>query len=883
MELKVKEKASPLQKLVELNKKRFAEKEYMLDPETALGGGKLDTQEQPTSKGWKIVTPEMWKFRFSIADKQQVDAPDYFIDSEAYCDMTQAVEMKDLYEENPDTPVAILVAKTYERVLDKQPIRIRPYEMIVGLYSGDEHGMPVDPQKQNWAQMEAAFKKAPDRMKYWKDGKLVKLDEELMNQITKIVGERFNAAAKVARTQMTEFERHAYFCPESPGRYAEAFGSVQRASADHDWYMNLGWRKLVDMKKEKLEEYKRELEECLNNIDEFADNEKINSLKDKINNAEASILVGEAVIRWIKRWAEGARKAAKQMPDEKSRLMAEQAAENCEWVAENRPRNFLEALQLWWFSYCVFRGLEACHPGAFKPDRVFAEWYERDVVKEKTLDRVTAGEALACVAAKLHETAGFGPARFGGLGNSAQGTRDYTVWTIGGQDRYGHDATNELSRLILDVWDGYRFHFPDIKFRWYPGTSRSDLKRVAEVIRSGLGLPSLRNDPMAIETLLSQYPGELTLEQAREWAIVGCNTPGCTVDSKGPCRRDVHYADIEKAIECTLFNGRDPEPGFEWFKSIETGDPTTFKTFDEFYEAWLKQYGWFVLFELKWRNQIFEEMEAHNRMPFLSLLYKCCMESGLDALNDPTIARFSFQSIVGWVDTIDSLVAVKYWIYDKKKYTMAQLIEALKADWVGYEDMREDFRNAPKFGNDDDYADSIMVKATDDVFNFCREKTRDRKGYPVYPNLLPVSRCWQASKNVGALPNGRKRGDQLCDGGINPHADFDKSGPWARLKSALKVDQGKARAYIFNQRLDYNSVAGDAGLEKFVDYCVDALRQGQTQMQFNFVSSELLRDAQKHPEKYPYLSVRVSGYNAFYATLPPAIQKAVADRVEQSI
>ncbi len=827
------------------------------------------------------MTPEMWKFRFSVADKQQVDAPDYFMDKNAYSDITQFLMMLEVLKESPNTPIAQMVAGAYEKTLDRQTLKIRPYEMIVGMYSGDENGMPTDPQKQNWTQLVAGFKKAPNRIKYWKDGKLINVTTADMDELTEKIGNRFNACAKVAATKMTEYDRHVYFCPESPGRYAESFGSVQRSSPDHDWYMRLGFRKLVDMKKERMGEYEKEWEQVKAN--DPLNYQKANEVQDKIINAKASIQIGEALIRWIKRWAEEARKASIKMPDEKSRLIAEQIALNCDWIAENPPRTFWESMQMFWLSYCVMRGLEACHPGAFKPDRLFREWYERDVVQEKTLDRVTAAELIACMAAKFHETAGFGPARFGGLGESGQGTRDYTVWTIGGQDRHGHDGTNELTRLIMDVWDGYRFHFPDLKFRWYPGTKKDDFRRVAEVIRSGIGCPSLRNDPMAIETLLAQYPGELTLEQAREWGIVGCNTPGCTVDSKGPSKREVQYADIEKAPECALFNGRDPQPGFEWFKSIETGDPTKFKNFDEFYDAWLKQYMWFVQLELKWRNQIMEELETNNRMPYVSLLYESCMESGKDCLNDPTIARFSFQSIVGWVDTIDTLTAVKYWIYDKKKYTMSQLLEALKADWVGYDDMRSDFRDAPKFGNDEDYADDIMVKATHDVHERTKNETRDRRGYPVWPNLLPVSRVWQAAKNVGALPNGRKRGDQLGDGGINPHADFDKTGPWARLRSALKVDQGEARAYIYNQRLDYSSVEGEAGLSKFADYCWDALAQGQTQMQFNFVSTEMLRDAQKHPEKYPYLAVRVSGYNAFYVTLPKAIQDAVASRVEQKL
>ena len=854
------------------------QEKYLLDPEAV--GVKLDMSGEPTSKGWAVVTPEMWKFRFSVADKINVDPPDYFADKEAYVDMTPFLAMKEVYDENPSLPMAILVASGFAKCLDEQHLKVRPYEMVVGLYSGDEHGMPGDPQKQNWQQLIAAFKNVPERMQYWKDGKKVRLSEQEMQELTEKIGNKFNAVSK-GILKMPELDRRMYFCSEAPGRYAEPFGSVQRASADHDWYLRLGWRKLVEMKREKLGEYERELQGV--NVEDPLNLSKIEELQDKINNAKASILVGEAVIRWTKRLSEEARKAVAQMPDEKARQIAEQAAKNCDWVAENAPRTFWEAVQMFWVSYCVFRGLETCHPGAFKPDSLFGEWYERDVLKEKTLNRVTAGEIIASWAAKVHETAGFGPARFGGLGKSGQGTRDYTVWTLGGQNRHGRDASNELTRLILDVWDGYRFHFPDLKFRWFPGTKRDDFRRVVEVARTGLGLPSLRHDPLAIETLLSQCPGELTLEQAREWGVVGCNTPGCTVDSKGPVRREAYYADIEKAPEFALFNGRDPEPGFEWVKSVETGDPTKFKDFEEFYQAWLKQYEWLVLFELRYRNMFMEEMEKNNRMPFVSLLYKSCMESGLDALNDPTIGRYSFQSMVGWVDSIDSLAAVKYLIYDTKKYTMEQLLQAVKADWKGYEDMRRDFRNVPKFGNDDDYADEIMVRATDDVFWMHKTKTRDRKGYPVYPNQLPVSRMFQCAPFVGALPNGRKRNDQLCDGGINPHADFDKAGPWGRMRSALKVDQAKCRAYIYNQRLDYNSVAGEAGLDKFIDYCWSSLEQGQTQMQFNFVTSEMLRDAQKHPEKYPYLTVRVSGYNAFFTGLPPFMQEAVASRVEQKL
>jgi len=864
-----------LERLAELNKKKNG---FIMDPESV--GVKLDTQGNPTSKGWAVVTPEMWKFRFEAKDKSQVDEPDYFSDADAYIDMTQFMVMKKMYKENPDTPMAILIASVYAKVLDEMHLFLRPYEMLIGNYSSDVSGMPGDPQKGNWMALEAGFQNAPQRLRYWEGDERKQITKEEMDDVRAVIGNNFNAVYMMSK-KMTDAEKNKYFCPQRPGKYLENYGSVQRANADHDWYVSLGWGKLVEMKKEKLAEYQAKFDKIY--ADESLNYKGTEELLEKINNAKGAIIVGEAVIRWTKRLAEFARKRATEMPDEKSRLIAEQVAENCEWVAEKAPETFWQVVQMHWLSYCVYHGLESNHPGAYKPDRVFWPWFEKDVVKDKTLDRITAAELMACYAARQSETSGFGTTRFSLLGKGGQGTRDFAVWTIGGQTRYGKDATNDLTRLLLDVYDGYRLHYPDLKFRWYPGTRKDDFRRVCEVARTGLGLPSLRNDPMAIETLLSQYPGELTLEQAREWAIVGCNTPASTVDSKGPSRREAQYANIELAPVLALYNGHDPEPGFEWFTTVETGDPTTFKTFDEFYKAWLRQYEWMCAYELRYRNMVVEILQKTNKAPFLSLLYKCCMDSGFDALSDPAISRLSFQSVCGWVDTIDSLVALKYWVYDKKKYTMAQVIKALDADWEGFEKVRDDFRKAPKFGNDDDYADEMMMKATEDVYAMCREKLHDSDGRPVYPNPLPITRMYAAAQSVGALPNGRKRGDPLCDGGINPHAEFDQGGAWSRLRSALKVDQGKARAYIYNQKLDYDSLAGDAGLKKFADYCWTAMEQGQTQMQFNFASTRILRDAQENPKKHPYLAVRVSGYNAYFTLLPRFVQDAVIDRVEQTL
>jgi len=244
-------------------------------------------------------------------------------------------------------------------------------------------------------------------------------------------------------------------------------------------------------------------------------------------------------------------------------------------------------------NYCIET---PCATLTFLPDRVFWKWYERDVVKDKSLSRLQAADILACYAAKFHEIGGT-TARFGGLEKAGQGTRDWSVITIGGQLGDGSDATNDLTMLILDVWDGYRFHFPDIKFRWFTKTKKANMRRLVEVMRSGMGTPSIRNDEVALVSMLDHYR-DLTLEEARSWGVVGCNTPGPTINSKGACRRDAFYPNITKAVEFTLFNGKDPEKGYEWFNSMETGDPTQFKDFEEFYQAWLKQWEWVVSTEV---------------------------------------------------------------------------------------------------------------------------------------------------------------------------------------------------------------------------------------------------------------------------------------------
>lgn len=860
---------------------------YLLDPESV--GITLDRAGAPTSDGWRYVTPGMWKFRWSVADKPMThdsERPRYW-DLDWYVDATKMMNVVELWEQNPDISPVELQSKAVERYLDNQKLYLRPYEMLIGNNCGDNHGVMYDIFSHPWMFFEDMWHDyegqrlhggvRPELVKrayVWRDGKKERLTDEEFERAKKYSEQRNMAIRAIA--DMSGDESHMYFCPEAPGRYFEpAGGTGARESPDLEWALPLGLRRLVDMTSEARDRLKKELGS--------ADEEKNEELQRRIINCDAMIRSGEAIIRWIKRQGEYARKAASTMPDKKTREIAEQVAANCEWVAENPPRTFWEAMQLFQSLLTVYHWIElACNTGQYLFDRIFWPWFKRDVLDDRTLSKVRASEILACHFAKWHEM-GATMARFSGVALASLGTRDWQVFTIGGQDRFGRDATTDLTRLIIDTIDGYRFHYPDFKWRWHSAASRDDLKLVAKVARTGMGSPSVRNDEVAIKSMLDMYPGDITLEEARSWAVVGCNTPGPTIHSKGNIKRDAFYPQITKAVEFAIYNGRDTDAGFEWFNgAVKTGDSSDFKDFEEFYQAWLKQWEWLVTTEIRLRALCFKHWKDSTRRPSLSLLYENCVRSG-DDVCELEMPRLSFQSMVGWVDSVDSLIAVKYCIFDKKMYTMDELKKALKANWAGYEKMQQDFKDAPKFGNDEDYADDLFNQAVSDVYWIGRNKVKDEYGKPVYPNALPLTFMYMHADNIGALPNGRKRGEPLADSGIAPYAEFDRSGPWSRLSSALKIDQAKFKAWIWNQRFDYSTVEGESGLEKLTDYLESGLRGGQSQMQFNFESSEKYKDAQKNPEKYPHLAVRISGYSCFFVTLPEFMQNSVIARHEHQL
>jgi formate C-acetyltransferase/benzylsuccinate synthase len=316
----------------------------------------------------------------------------------------------------------------------------------------------------------------------------------------------------------------------------------------------------------------------------------------------------------------------------------------------------------------------------------------------------------------------------------------------------------------------------------------------------------------------------------------------------------------------------------------KSGDPTAFETFEEFFDAWVQQMEWLFSTLVRTVNLARSKDPEFFGRPFLSGISERAVESGLDAVSPEGDRGNCWITAFTWVENIDSLAAVKKLIYDDKKYTMAQLIDALQNNWEGHERMRLDFvRNAPKWGNDDDFVDDIMLRCLREAARFSKViKCPSGNNWPILPEN--VSANIHYANIVGALPNGRRLGDALYDGGISPGPGLDKKGPTAVLKSCAKIDHiTDGRAFLLNQRLSPTQATGEKGYQLWKAYIKTWADLGIDHVQFNMVSDKTLRAAQKDPDDYSEVIVRVAGYSAHFVDISRKTQDNIIQRTVQGV
>ncbi len=587
----------------------------------------------------------------------------------------------------------------------------------------------------------------------------------------------------------------------------------------------------------------------------------------------------EGVLTWTKRHARLARIVAENFTTDvtrKDELLT--IAETCEKVPEHPPENFREAIQFDHFMSLSYR-FEWGSPGAWpcRYDHTQWKYYKKDVIDEKTMTREDAVEYCAELRMRCYETNSIA-FRLGR--ESAQGGIVY-VWTLGGVDEDGNDACNDLTDCYLESARLTRTCDPSIGFRYHPKVRPETLKEVFECIKHGLGYPSMRNDAACIEGL--QHWFKFDLKDARKWVHQACMAPAPVTKMGAPHRRypgPITSAGI-KSIEMTLFNGLDPISKMRM--GIKTGDPIKFKTFDEFYAAWLEQHKQIMYMGVRMDNIIQWVVGSQHQRPLISALFERCVESGKDADAYAKENASLWFTHFGFSEFGDILAGIKKLVYDDKKYTMEQLLVMLKANWDGYEKERIDFVKAPKWGNDDDYVDNIYTRGLKDIAKISWEcKNPGGNPWPILPEN--VAAFISGANKVGALPNGRRLGDILYDGGCSPGAGMDKKGPTAVLRSVSKFDHVKDfRSNLLNQRLSPSQFRGDKGFELWNNYIKTWSDLGINHVQFNMVDNETLVAAQKEPEDYPELLVRVAGYSAHFVELNRKCQDSMIARTVQSL
>ena len=584
---------------------------------------------------------------------------------------------------------------------------------------------------------------------------------------------------------------------------------------------------------------------------------------------EAVIIVFEAWIRFVNRYADLCEKMAGEETDTVRAGELREMARICRKVPQYPAESFREALQSFWFTFLMALPSPTTSAGRF--DQYMYPYYKKDIdagaiTDDEVLELL---EIMRCKVMKIN--------RVSGKANRQKnaGMAKWYNWTIGGVKEDGSDATNELSYLLLESAKETLLPHFTITLRVHENTPPELMKKSLEVVRTGIGMPAFVGDESYINFFTMNG---MTLENARDYCMTGC------VDGNVPARsrtQVVTFFIITQAFDIFMHNGY-----CRYTKEnvgIPTGDVTKMATFDEFYAAFVKQFKYLMSMAAE-RNNV--ELIIQRDLfpdPFRSALMENGVKDGKDLLDKQfAIENCSCLGAVGGVNTGDSLCAVKELVFDQKKYTMAQLLTALDADWEGYEDMRQDFIKAPKYGNNIAEPDEFVARIYKLFADTCAENATAYGGH-VTPNAISISAHQPGGACTGATPDGRKGGEILADASLSPDHGKDVSGPIAVFQSAMKVNQDAYQGTLMNMKVHPTAIKTDSDLMKLGSMIKTYLTHGGKHVQFNVVDKGEMEDAKVHPEQHSELIVRVAGYSAYFTRLPVSIQDEVINRSEQRL
>jgi formate C-acetyltransferase len=577
-----------------------------------------------------------------------------------------------------------------------------------------------------------------------------------------------------------------------------------------------------------------------------------------------------AIVRFAERYAAEARRLAKKEADPRRKRELKQIAEVCTRVPAHAPRNFWEALQAYWFVHLgvttELNTWDSFCPGHL--DRHLTPFYLEGLANG-TLTREQAEELLQCFWIKFNNQPA--PPKVGVTAAESGTYTDFAQINLGGVLEDGSDGVSEVTYLLLDVVEEMRLLQPSASIQVSKKNPDRFIKRAARIIRTGFGQPSAFNADLIVQELMRMGK---SVEDARNGGSSGCVEVGAFGKEAYIL---TGYFNLPKVLEITLHNGYDPRTGKQI--GLKTGDPARFQDFDELFAAFEKQLLHFI--DIKVRgNQIIERLYAtFMPAPFLSLLISDCIANGKDYHDGGARYNSSYVQGVGLGSITDILTALNYHVFDRKTMSMAQMLSMLDVDFKGFEKERQKLLNkTPKYGNDDDYADTIMRRVFEAYFNALDGRKNTRGGeYRI--NLLPTTCHIYFGSVTGASADGRKAWTPLSEG-ISPVQGADRHGPTAVLQSAAKMDHARTGGTLLNQKFTPQLLSDEAGLEGLVQLIRTYFKLDGHHIQFNVVDAATLRKAQKHPEEYRDLIVRVAGYSDYFCDLSEALQNEIIARTE---
>ena len=586
---------------------------------------------------------------------------------------------------------------------------------------------------------------------------------------------------------------------------------------------------------------------------------------------ESVLLTSKGIIRYANRYAEAADKMAATEKDPVRAAELRQIAANCRRVPENPPESFYEAIQFLWFVQVggiLSENPLSLNPGRF--DQYMDPYYEADLQKN-AITPDFAQELIDALWLKYSEWVWTISAN---TADYFAGYNQFQNLTVGGKTREGRDGTNPVTFMALKATEEVKSHQPGLSVRVHADCPKEFLDGVTHLVSKGTGFPAIHSDSVGYQMLLN---AGYEPDDARDWNNCGCVVPHYRKTGEWTAAVNMNFG---SALEYALNQGRSLMTGEKM--GLDEKPAGTFASYEEVEDAFYRQ------FDNLCRHAIILTVEAqrlHVEMvprPFLSSCIEHCMESGTDLSRGG--AKYNIGPVItgiGLAVVANSLAAVKKLVFEDKVCDMAALAKALQADWAGYEDLREQAKAAPKYGNDDDYVDSIAQKLANHFYHEIHQY-KDIFGSPFLTAFMGISNYIPMGRVLGATPDGRKGGEPSSEG-VSPFVGTDTSTPLAAMRSTAKLNQEvHSGGTLLNLRLNPELVATKRGQANLGAMVQTLFSLGAFHVQFNCISSDTLRDAQAHPENYKDLLVRVAGYSTQFVNLSKSMQDAIIARTEHA-